>query len=84
MTEPYYEADGIVLYHGDCLDVMPLLLVTVDAVLADLRADDHVLDQWLPLITEVGHLPAPPRDRAAAVVAESVLVLEGMAARAAR
>lgn len=56
----------------------------VDSVLADLRADDQVLDQWLPLIIEVGHLPAPPRDRAAAVVAESVLVLEGMAARATR
>ena len=36
MLAPVYDRDGIVLYHGDCLDVMPLLLVTVDAVLADL------------------------------------------------
>lgn len=36
MLAPVYERDGITLYHGDCLDILPLLLVTVDAVLADL------------------------------------------------
>ena len=34
--EPVYDHDGITLYHGDCLEVMPQLLTTVDAVLADL------------------------------------------------
>lgn len=31
-----FDADGITLHHGNCLDVMPTLLVTVDAVIADL------------------------------------------------
>lgn len=33
--DPVCELDGITVYHGDCLDVMPTL-GTVDAVLADL------------------------------------------------
>src|SRR5215471_15506359 len=31
---PYYERDGIVIYHGDCRDVLPLL-DAVDLVLTD-------------------------------------------------
>lgn len=31
---PYYEADGITIYHGDCLDVLPLL-APVDHVITD-------------------------------------------------
>lgn len=36
LVKPIYDADGIALYHGDCLDVMPALLWNVDAVMADL------------------------------------------------
>lgn len=36
MIQPAYEADGVTLYHGDCLEVMPFLLEPVDFVLADL------------------------------------------------
>ena len=32
--KPYYEADGVTLYHGDCRDVLPQL-ATVDLVCAD-------------------------------------------------
>lgn len=31
--KPYYEADGIVIYHGDCRDVLPL--VCADVVVTD-------------------------------------------------
>lgn len=31
-----WSADGIALYHGDCLEVMPALPMTFDAVMADL------------------------------------------------
>jgi len=34
--QPYYEASGITIYHGDCLDVMPALQPAVDLILADL------------------------------------------------
>jgi site-specific DNA-methyltransferase (adenine-specific) len=33
---PYYEQDGITIYCGDCLDVMPELEPEVDAIIADL------------------------------------------------
>lgn len=29
MTEPYYEGDGVVLYHGDCLEVTAWLAADV-------------------------------------------------------
>lgn len=32
---PYYEDDACTIYHGDCLDVLADLDVTVDAVLTD-------------------------------------------------
>lgn len=34
--KPAYDADGITLIHGDCLDVMPMLTDRFDMVLADL------------------------------------------------
>lgn len=33
MSRPYYEADGIVIYHGDCRDVLPDL--TADVLITD-------------------------------------------------
>lgn len=32
---PYYEQDGITIYHGDCLDVLAELDVPIDAVVTD-------------------------------------------------
>lgn len=34
MITPYYEHNGIVIYHGDCLDVLPAL-ESIDAVITD-------------------------------------------------
>ena len=36
MGTPYYQKDGIAIYCGDCLEVMPQLDVTVDMACADL------------------------------------------------
>ena len=30
--KPYYEQDGIMIYHGDCGDVLPMLPAVVDLV----------------------------------------------------
>lgn len=35
MTTPYYERDGITIYCGDCLEVMPELELSFDAVITD-------------------------------------------------
>jgi site-specific DNA-methyltransferase (adenine-specific) len=35
MMKPYYERDGITIYCGDCLEVMPGLEPPVDAIIAD-------------------------------------------------
>lgn len=33
---PYYERNGVTIHNGDCLEIMPQLDVTVDAIIADL------------------------------------------------
>lgn len=33
--KPYYDHNGITIYHGDCLEVLPMLSEPVDAVIAD-------------------------------------------------
>jgi site-specific DNA-methyltransferase (adenine-specific) len=61
--QPYYQADGITLYLGDCREVLPALdLGTVDVVIADppygqtsLGWDVPVRD-WLPLVEQVGYV----------------------------
>lgn len=35
MIRPYYERGGIVIYHGDCRDVLPSLNARVDTILTD-------------------------------------------------
>ena len=35
MIEPYYDQDGVTIYHGDCLDVLADLDVSIDAVVMD-------------------------------------------------
>lgn len=59
---PYYEQDGIVIYHGDCWQVLPTLeLHAVDSVVTDPpygmgKADwDSSIPDWLHLI---GDIPA--------------------------
>jgi site-specific DNA-methyltransferase (adenine-specific) len=49
MADPYYDADGIALYHGDCRELLPTL-PTADAVVTDpsygtgyYRSDDDPL-----------------------------------------
>ena len=32
---PYFESDGVVLYHGDCLAVLPALTETADLLVTD-------------------------------------------------
>jgi DNA modification methylase len=39
--KPYYDRDGIVIYHGDCLDVLPQL-EAVDHVITDPPYSDYV------------------------------------------
>lgn len=46
--EPYWQDDGIALYHGDCRTVLPALGVTADLVLADPPYGETKLawDRW--------------------------------------
>jgi site-specific DNA-methyltransferase (adenine-specific) len=34
-VKPYYDQDGITIYHGNCLDVLPELRRNVDAIITD-------------------------------------------------
>jgi hypothetical protein len=45
-VEPYYDRDGITIYHGDCLEVLPLL-EQVDHVITDppYEAEAHTLQR---------------------------------------
>lgn len=59
LPEPYYDRDGVTLYCGDCLDVLPWLVAgSVDLVLTDppynLRAEDIALDGRAPMLRDFG------------------------------
>jgi DNA modification methylase len=45
IPEPYYERDGITIYHGDCREIMPHL-PKVDLVLTDPPYGINAGDQW--------------------------------------
>ncbi len=53
--KPYYEQDGIVLYHGDCRDIFPSI-EPVDCVIADPPYNettlgwDKAVEGWLDLV----------------------------------
>jgi DNA modification methylase len=57
---PYYEQDGIVIYHGDCRDVLPHIhgdIVVTDPPYGIGVAGWDVLvpvDSWLPLARRIG------------------------------
>lgn len=33
--KPYYEQDGVTIYHGDCREILPTLDISVDAIITD-------------------------------------------------
>jgi len=43
--KPYYEQDGITIYHGDCRDVIPTL-GTIDLVVTDPPYNGVLADNW--------------------------------------
>jgi site-specific DNA-methyltransferase (adenine-specific) len=45
LTNPYYERDGITIYHGDCLEIIPTL-ETIDLVLTDPPYPDWLTDEY--------------------------------------
>jgi site-specific DNA-methyltransferase (adenine-specific) len=59
MREPYFEADGVELYLGDCREVLPALGVKADLVLADPPYGETSLvwdrwpDGWLATVAAV-------------------------------
>ncbi len=52
---PYYEADGVTIYHGDCREVMLAVLDQVDAIVTDPPYGDTSLtwdrmtEGWVPI-----------------------------------
>lgn len=55
--KPYYDRDGITIYHGDCREVMPMLQ-SVDLVLTDppynVRSEDIALAGRAPMLRDFG------------------------------
>lgn len=58
MIEPYYDRDGITIYHGNCLDVLQQITEKVNLVLTDppynLRAEDIALEGRAPMLRDFG------------------------------
>jgi site-specific DNA-methyltransferase (adenine-specific) len=60
-VKPYFEADGVQLWHGDCRDVLPALGLEADVVIADPPygctplAWDRWPDGWIEVVATVTH-----------------------------
>ena len=46
MIKPFYEQDGITIYHGDCREILPQLDVKVDLVLTDPPYPDFYITEY--------------------------------------
>ncbi len=55
---PYYEQDGIVIYHGDCQDVLPMLPLAESSA-ALVFTDPPYGDAALPLYAALGRCVVP-------------------------
>jgi hypothetical protein len=66
------------------LDANDFAKADIDRILADLQRDQDLVDNWLPMIAKLGGIAEPAKDRARAVIAESVKILEELKKRAKR
>lgn len=51
MIEPYFKNDSVTLYHGDCLEILPLLDIRADLLLTDPPYSRVKPDEW----DRIGH-----------------------------
>jgi hypothetical protein len=56
----------------------------LERVLADFKREGESLDRWLPMISKLGGVAAPPKARVTTTIAETVKALEAIAQRAKR
>jgi len=66
------------------LDAGDFKKADIERVLGDFKSDTESLDHWLPMISRLGGVTAPPKARVTAVIAETVKALEALAQRAKR